>query len=100
MNEPKPKPKTNQKNAEKPKYIVAVPGGISSFLAKRYLSSIVVTSPLKAPILQPKDHKNLNRLGSHYDSVILFIRYHENHMLENANTIPKVPAIAAIVLLP
>src|SRR3569832_2373472 len=46
LNEPRPVPITNQKIAEKPKYIVAVPGGISSFLAKRYLSSIVVTSPL------------------------------------------------------
>src|SRR3569833_1879895 len=46
LNEPRPVPITNQKIAEKPKYIVAVPGGISSCLAKRYLSSIVVTSPL------------------------------------------------------
>jgi hypothetical protein len=41
LNEPNPVPITNHNIDEKPKYIAAVPAGISSFLAVKYLSMIV-----------------------------------------------------------
>jgi hypothetical protein len=76
---------------EKPKYIAAVPAGISSFLAVKYLS-MIVDSPSNFLIPFLVLHANQCSPG--------FIRYQANHILENASKMQKIVAIVVMLYPP
>jgi hypothetical protein len=91
LNDPNPVPITNHKMEEKPKYTAAVPGGMSSFLAVKYLS-MVVDSPSEFPNTFILLQTNQCSPG--------FNRYQANHILENANRMQNTVATVVMIFPP